>query len=257
MADDAGCKRPAGKYSARQARLSRGLGRHWLRRLLLVGLAVSVLPAAAFASTTGYQKTMQFKAKQCQARVRDLPDSARLDPDPGADGLDKGQLIYGKASRNPSTLSFECVYGQFSGESLSWVIKSGSSPCWMPNAPPSARSRPYYSGPCTPWPFTHVPGTNVDIFTLQACGAAGGGSGRTSGCGPWLTDYVLTLHGAWIKFDLYQKSSSAVPWIVTMLQHSTFHVERGAGAFGNINPRSPQDWTLPNNWLCDSEPGSC
>ena len=49
MAHHAAHKQPTDRYSAPQARLSRGLGRHWLRRLL-VGLAVSALPATAFAS---------------------------------------------------------------------------------------------------------------------------------------------------------------------------------------------------------------
>jgi hypothetical protein len=207
---------------------------------------------ALAASTSGYNKTMIFKAKQCQAVVRDLPDSARIDTQRGASGTDKGQLIYGKASRDPTTLSFTCVYGQLTEKSLGRVLSDDltTSSC-SPGGPgvvlgPGRQRMP----PCRPYPFTNVSGTNVNFFTFTLCGGSSGSSGPA--CGSSL-EYALALHGVWILFDASQRSSlSPSQWVVTMLQHSTFRVQRGAGG----NPKNPflnepADWILPNNWLLD------
>ena len=102
---------------------------------------------------------------------------------------------------------------------------------------------------CQPWPFTHLTGTSVDFYSAQICGPGGGGPRCAS-----ISDYVRTVSSGFVLLSIRQVASSPVPWIVTMLQHSTFNVLGGAG--GNpddpntyFDRFSPQDWTLPNNWL--------
>ena len=219
---------------------------------LSLSLVLSVLvfaPSPASASTKSYSKTMQFTAKDCQAVVHDLPNTARIENEPGSSGTDKGQLVYGGPSTNPPTISYTCIHQAFSGEMLSWAIQAAStSPCYLPMHPPTGRMRGGFRV-CAPWPFTHIAGTNVDFYTAEMCGASGGGSHCAS-----ISDYVRTFSSGFVLLSIRQVSSSPVPWIVTMLQQSTFDILRGAG--GNpadpnrfFDRNSPQDWTLPNNWL--------
>lgn len=217
-----------------------------LSLFLVLGTLTPALSPAASASPESYDKTMKFSAKDCQAVVRDLPGSARIDKYPGSSNLDKGQLVFGPPSKNPRTIVFRCFRQPFSEEMLSWALQSEStSPCYLPGHLPTGQ-QPGASRVCKPWGFTHVAGTNVDFYTAQTC--AGG-----SRCGN-VADYVRRLAGGFILCDPSQSSSSPVSWIVTMLEQSTFHVERGAG--GNpydpnhfFDQYRPQDWILPNYWL--------
>ena len=132
---------------------------------------------------------------------------------------------------------------------LSWALQAEStSPCYLPGHPPTGRLRGAFRL-CQPWPFSHLTGTSVDFYSAQICGPGSGGPNCAS-----ISDYVRTVGSGFILLSIRQVASSPVPWIVTMLQHSTFNVLGGAG--GNpddpntlFDRFSPQDWTLPNNWL--------
>jgi hypothetical protein len=196
-----------------------------------------VLPAVTFASTSGYTKTMTFKAKLCQATVRDLPDSSRIDPYPGNY---KGMLVYGRVTRHtrsPETLSFTCAHWNFSGVRLDEVLNDDQ--CF-----PSKKHA------CQDYFTTPIAGTNINWVKEITCGAVGGSGGSSSGCGHSLT-YIVKLAGAFVVLQTDQQGSSPVPWVITMLEHSTFHVHRGASGnpstpYGRENQR-PQDWVLPNS----------
>jgi hypothetical protein len=233
----------------------------WTGIIAIVGLlVVSSLPAVAAASPSGNNRTMRFTAKLCHATVRDLPNTARIDPYAGPNNLDKGQLVYGTATphtRTPNTLSFTCVHGAFSSLRFGELLSDGGcSP---------SKAHPVYLGDpgkvpmqplCKPYGSTSLAGTNINWVEEFICGAAGGSGRSTSGCGHSLT-YILKLHGAFVVLDTVERGSSPSPWVVNMLQHSTFHVDRGAG--GNPDTpfagesQKPQDWTLPNNWLLDGD----